>query len=628
MLMAASLDTLLLVALAGIPLSALFAGHRLGRWLLVMLYVAQLGLLVTLAPGATTHSSRLAFSLLGNPVGWQLDALGWYFALVTIGAAGFAAAYAAGEWGEVNGRRGLSLRWLYAGLQINVLAMLLLLSAADFVSLFIGWELTSWAGLILMLLGGTEAIRAGRRYIVYAIAGGMAVFAGLVLTYAATGSLQFAALQAAAPSLGTGQLWTIVLLFVLGFSVKMATMPFHLWQAPAYAYSPGPASAFLGSISARMGLFAIALVAFKLIGAVQLDRLVIVPNWVNLRDLLAWAAVFTAILPTFVAMRQNDARLLLGWHGVGQGGYMLLGLVMADSLGSAGGLLHVFNHATYQAILLMAVFAVIHRTGTADLNRLGGLVARMPLSFLAMLIGIIGLAGLPPMNGFVSKWMIYRSLIIEGMPLLFVATVVSTLGTVLSVYKLLHNTFLGQLRLEHEHVREAPWSMTLPMLLLCVVVFVTGVAPGLVLEYVAAVQQAIGLPAVAYILGGIESPAGTLDMLWISGVLFAGFGIGALLFYLMGGRSKRVHQLDNYAGGHFLTADVRYQYSDNFYAGLMHRIRPWYRDSFAWAESALVSALGAVSTLARGFFEQANPAHWALVGTTVVMTWMMWHALV
>jgi NADH-quinone oxidoreductase subunit M len=214
------------------------------------------------------------------------------------------------------------------------------------------------------------------------------------------------------------------------------------------------------------------------------------------------------------------------------------------------------------------------------------------------------------------------------MPLLFVATVISTLGTVLSVYKLLHNTFLGQLRLEHENVREAPWSMTVPMLLLCVVVFVTGVAPGLVLSYVAAAQAAIGLEPVAFTLGGIDDPVrGSLDMIWITAVLFAGFGIGAVLFYGMGGRSKRVHQLDNYAGGHFLTADVRYQYSDNFYAGLMHRIRPWYRDSFAWLESSLISALGAASTVARGFFEQANPAHWALVGTTVVMTWMMWHAL-
>jgi NADH-quinone oxidoreductase subunit M len=620
------LDLLLLVAAAAIPLSALLAPFTPGRWLLVAAYAVELGLLVALTPGDAARSAVL-FHLLGNEVSWQLDALGWFFAVITIGAAGFAAAYAAGEWAYVNGRQGLSLRWLYAGLQINVLAMLLLLSSGDFISLFIGWELTSWSGLILMLLAGGEAIRAALRYIVYALAGGMAVFAGMVMIHAAVGSLQFEAVQAAASTLSNVQLWSIVTLFIVGFSVKMATMPFHLWQAPAYAYSPGPASAFLGSISARMGLFAIALVAIKILGVAQLDRLAFWHDFTDLRTLLAWVAAFTAILPTFVAMRQNDARLLLSWHGIGQGGYMLLGLILADSLGSAGALLHVFNYATYQAILLMAVFAVIHRTGSSDLNRLGGLVARMPLTFLAMLIGIIGLAGLPPMNGFVSKWMIYRSLVTEGMPLLFVATVIGTLGTVLSVYKLLHNTFLGQLRLEHVAVKEAPWSMTIPMLLLCALVFATGVMPGFVLSHVAAVQQAIGLQPVSYALGGIESPAGSLDMIWISGILFAGFGIGAVLFYGFGGRSVRVHQLDNYAGGHFLTADVRYQYSDNFYAGLMHRIGPWYRNSFTWLESSLVSAVGAVSLLARGFFEQANPAHWALVGTTVVMTWMMWHAL-
>ncbi len=624
--MIGGLDLLLLLAALGVPLAALLAYRAAGRWLLVAYMLVQCAVLLTLTPGEATPSA-LTFELLGHVVGWRLDALGWYFALVTLGAAGFASAYAAGEWGNVNAALGLSLRWLYTGLQINVLAMLLLLAANDFIALFVGWELTSWAGLILMLLAGGEAIRASLRYIVYAIAGGMSVFAGLMVVNAAVGSLQFEALQAAVPTLGEGQLWAIAVLFIVGFSVKMATMPFHLWQAPAYAFSPAPGSAFLGSISARMGLFGIVLVAIKLIGVVGLDRLTLGIDALSLRNLLAWAAVLTAILPTFVAMRQNDARLLLGWHGVGQGGYMLLGVIMADSLGSAGGLLHVFNHATYQAILLMAVFAVIHRTGTADLNRLGGLVTRMPLTFLAMLIGIIGLAGLPPMNGFVSKWMVYRALILDGMPLLFVATVVSTLGTVLSVYKLLHNTFLGQLRVEHEDIREAPWSMTLPMLLLCAVVFATGVAPGLVLAYVAAAQQAIGLEPVSYVLGGIASTAGSLDMIWVTAILFAGFGIGAVLFYGFGGRSRRVHQLDNYAGGHFLTADVRYQYSDNFYAGLMHRIKPWYRGTFEWAESALVSALGAVSTAARGFFEQTNPALWVLVGTTFVMTWMMWHAL-
>jgi NADH-quinone oxidoreductase subunit M len=372
-----------------------------------------------------------------------------------------------------------------------------------------------------------------------------------------------------------------------------------------------------------MGLFAIALVAVKILGVAQLDRLAFWYDIANLRDVLAWIAVLTAILPTFVAMRQNDARLLLGWHGVGQGGYMLLGLVVADSLGSAGGLLHVFNHATYQAILLMAVFAVIHRTGTADLNRLGGLVARMPLTFLAMLVGIIGLAGLPPMNGFVSKWMIYRALITEGMPLLFVATVISTLGTVLSVYKLLHNTFLGQLRLEHVEVKEAPWSMTVPMLLLCAVVFVTGVTPGLVLSHVAAIQEAIGLQPVSYVLGGIDAASGSLDMIWVTGILFAGFGIGAVLFYGFGGRSKRVHQLDNYAGGHFLTADVRYQYSDNFYAGLMHLIGDWYRASFLWLEHSVKSLVDFLSLFMQGIYRRANAEFYLLSTALFVIAWVV-----
>ncbi|MBU1663843.1 MAG: NADH dehydrogenase subunit, partial [Gammaproteobacteria bacterium] len=342
------------------------------------------------------------------------------------------------------------------------------------------------------------------------------------------------------------------------------------------------------------------------------------------RDLLAWVAALTIVLPTFTALKQNDARYLLAWHGIGQGGYMLLGIVMGDATGSAGGLLHVFNYATYQAALMLAVFAVMHRTGTADLNSLGGLVTRMPLTFLVMLLGIIGLAGLPPMNGFVSKWLVYRSLMLEGQPLLFLMTVIGTLGTILSVYKLIHNTFLGQLRAEHEHIREAPWSMTVPMLALVILAFVTGVAPGLALSWVADAQAALGLPVLAHTLGGIESPRGSLDMLWIVGVLFAGFGIGALLFYGVGGRSKRVHQLDNYAGGHFLSADVRYHYSDHFYAGLMHRIGPLYRSSFTWLESAVASATDLAASLMQAWYRQAVPTLTLLVAAVLGLGWMVW----
>jgi NADH-quinone oxidoreductase subunit M len=284
--------------------------------------------------------------------------------------------------------------------------------------------------------------------------------------------------------------------------------------------------------------------------------------------------------------------------------------------------MHVFNHAPYQAAIFLAVFAVLYRTGTADLNKLGGLITRMPISFVVMLFGIIGLAGLPPMNGFVSKWFIYRALLMEGEPLLFVGAVIGTLGTILSVYKLIHNMFLGQLRLEHVEVREAPLSMTIPMVILASVVFITGMFPGLVLDWVAAAQASMGMIVVQHSIGGMDLPNGGLDMRWTVSMLLGGMAIGGLIFYGFGNRARTVHQLDNYAGGHFLAADVRYQYSANFYAGLMHVIGPWYRGAFAWLESGLVSTVSALSLGASGLHRPVLPGAYMLLAATLALAWV------
>jgi NADH-quinone oxidoreductase subunit M len=335
---------------------------------------------------------------------------------------------------------------------------------------------------------------------------------------------------------------------------------------------------------------------------------------------LAWIGALTTIIPTYIALKQNDARHLLAWHGVGQGGYMLLGLMVADNVGSAGGLLHVFNYATYQAALFMTVAAVMYRTGTSNFDKLGGLVSQMPLTFMVMVFSIIGLAGLPPMNGFVSKWMVYRALLLDGQPLLFVAAVIGTLGTILSVYKLVHNTFLGQLRVEHQEVREAPLSMLIPMLLLALIIFVTGMMPGLILDWIVPVQASIGLPLLVHNLGGIILPSGGLDMIWLTFILFYGFAVGAVIFYMMGGRAKHVHQYDNYAGGHFLTSKVRYHYSHNFYAGLMHLIGGWYRGSFATLERAILSLVSLLSQLAENVYRTNQPAMLVIV-VVVIALW-------
>ncbi len=601
----------------------ILARTRMVGWVHAGLLGVQLLLLLAMTGpvigGATVPGWTL--SVMGWQLQWRLDASGWFFALITLGAALASTCYAAGEWGERHRAAGGRLGLLHASVALNVFAMLMLLLSGDLISLFLGWELVSWASYLLMLVAGGVARETAMRYITYAMVGAMAIFAGVVLLLQQAGTPDFAAVIAVVPRLGSGELGLLVLLFASGFGVKMGLLPFHLWQAGAYAETPGPGAAFLGAISSRMGLFAILVVLVKLIGIARLDALSLGQLPVDARDLLAWVAVFTIIFPTYTAMRQNDARYLLAWHGIGQGGYMLLGIILGDALGSAGGILHVFNYASCQAALFLAVTAVVHRTGTADLNRLGGLVVRMPLTFLTLLIGIIGLAGLPPMNGFVSKWMIYRDLIEQGRPLLFLGTVIGTLGTILSVYKLIHNMFLGQLRLEHDKVHEAPWSMLAPMLVLATVILLSGVMPGIPLAWVAAVQEAVGLPVLQSTLGGVDRAGGSLDMLWVFGVMLYGFGIGALLFY-GAGRAKRVHQLDNYAGGHFLSSDVRYQYSDNFYAGLMRLIGGWYRGSFAWAERAIASLVDFASVLMQALYRRANGEAWAMLAS-VLLLWVV-----
>ena len=417
-------------------------------------------------------------------------------------------------------------------------------------------------------------------------------------------------------------LGVLAALFGAGFGVKMGLMPFHLWQAGAYAETPGPITAFVSAIAARTGLFAMAVVLIRVLGPETLGRLGIPYTFLDGQLLLAWIAAITAVVPTFIALTQRDTRYLLAWHGIGQGGYMILGLMAGPALGAAGGLLHVLNHATYQAGLFLAVAAVAHRTGTTDLDRLGGLINRMPWSYVTMLIGIIGLAGLPPTNGFVSKWLIYKALLEAGSPLLFLAAVIATLGTILSVYKLLHNTFLGQLRVEHYAVREVPWSMRVPMLITAGLVLVTGTAPGLALDLVAPGLATLDLVVPAYHLGGVATTTGSLNMMWVGSALTFGFVVGMAVFFT-GNPSRQTHQWDNYAGGHFLSADIRYHYSHDFYPGLMRALAPVYRGSFRWAESALIAAasVGAV-TVARLYRAAPVPAY--LILGVVVAAWWGW----
>ncbi len=224
-----------LFAFAAVLIAGLICCGRERRagWAAMAVYGAML-VAVMAAAGKVAGGdipSAMGFSILGQKIGWRMDGLGWFFTMLTAGAAFFASWYAAGEWGRAQA----NMKMQHLLLALNVAAMLLLVNAGDLLTLFIGWELVSWAAFAMMAQKGGPAQPAAMRYMIYALAGAMAVLAWIMIVHAMTGSFAYGDLAAAFGGMSSGMKWLLAGLFAAGFGVKMALMPFHLWQAAAYS---------------------------------------------------------------------------------------------------------------------------------------------------------------------------------------------------------------------------------------------------------------------------------------------------------------------------------------------------------------------------------------------------------
>jgi NADH:ubiquinone oxidoreductase subunit 5 (subunit L)/multisubunit Na+/H+ antiporter MnhA subunit len=185
-----------------------------------------------------------------------------------------------------------------------------------------------------------------------------------------------------------------------------------------------------------------------------------------------------------MAVFQEDAKRLLAYSSIGQMGYALFGLALMNHLGWLLALMFVINHYIYKSMLFLSVGGVAKRTGTRDMYRMGGLITLMPLSFIAVLIGIIAMSGVPPLSGFGGRWIMYNALMTMDHRLPMVIIFLSGPIAFLYLFRLIHTIFLGQLKDEHRKVREAPFWIVLPQMIF--VLFLMGFAllPGMALSKV------------------------------------------------------------------------------------------------------------------------------------------------
>ncbi|MGC8867384.1 MAG: NADH-quinone oxidoreductase subunit L [Elusimicrobiales bacterium] len=253
-------------------------------------------------------------------------------------------------------------------------------------------------------------------------------------------------------------------LILIGSLTKAGAFPFHTWIPQAALYSNAP---FMAYIPAAID---------KLLGIYFLARITLYIYQINTTVQLIMMSIgaITIIAAVMMAFIQSDYKKLLSYHAVSQTGYMILGVSTLNPVGIAGGLFHMINHATYKSCLFMTAGSVERQTGINDITRLGGLFSRMPITAICFIISAAAISGIPPLNGFFSKELVYKGSLMTGYSIFFYAAEIGSILTLASFLKLGHSVFFGRISEELKGTKEAPILVIVPMISLAAMCIIFG----------------------------------------------------------------------------------------------------------------------------------------------------------
>jgi formate hydrogenlyase subunit 3/multisubunit Na+/H+ antiporter MnhD subunit len=406
--------------------------------------------------------------------------------------------------------------------------------------LLVFWGFLGILLYLLVLMGGVNAAQPAKKTLVL-VGGsdifmllGIAILTGLSSTYQIhTGA-----------KIALNGVWIHVAFFSLLSAVfaKAGIMPLHTWIPDVAETAPLPVTAYLpAALDKLLGIYLLARMCLSVFTVSEAVRFVLM--------VLGTITILAAVM---MALVQHDYRKLLGYHAVSQAGYMVLGIASGNAIGFAGGLFHMLNNSLYKSCLFLSGGAVQHRVGTADLDRLGGVGKSMPLTFLTFFIAAASISGIPPFNGFASKWMIYQGLIEAGRNgdalwmIWLLAALFGSALTAASFMKLVHAIFLGvpSPDVEKKKPREVGIAMAAPMVVLAALCIVFGVFAYSVPIRGFLVPITGDLPYL-----GIWSPKAATVL------LFVGLVAGGLIY--LAGRILSIRRSEPFVGGEALPAENR-----------------------------------------------------------------------
>ncbi|MBN1973152.1 MAG: hypothetical protein JW787_05905 [Sedimentisphaerales bacterium] len=373
--------------------------------------------------------------------------------------------------------------------------------SGDIFNLFVFLEVASIASYSLVGFGCEhEELEASFKYMVLGSIASAFLLFGIALVYGNTGSLNMVYISEIIQQTGMKNgLAFAMALFIVGFGLKAALVPFHAWLPDAHPSAPAPISAMLSGVLIKaLGVYALCRIIFNVFG------LSIAISWT-----LVALGVLSMVIGVFLAVGQWDMKRLLAYHSISQMGYVVMGvglgaLIIAEdgskiwaSLAIMGGLFHLINHAVFKSLLFLMSGSVEMATGTRQLKKLGGLGDVMPITRAVSFVASASIAGVPPFNGFWSKLILVVSAVGAGFYWLAGVTVVVSLVTLISFLKIQRYAFLGELPEYLQQVKESKGSMLYAMIFLaCLCVFM-----GLIL-LVPSLRENILQPAVNVLMSG------------------------------------------------------------------------------------------------------------------------------
>ena len=450
----------------------------------------------------------------------HVDYLSAFFLLV-ISLLGCAVSlYSISYTGQFIQRRNIGLfLFLYNLLFLSVIGIV---SAGNAVLFLVMWEVMSLTTYALIVYEHEDipTRRAGFLYVMMAHLGAAFLVGMFVLMYSFPHSFEFSAIRESAAGMTSVVRSILFLCALIGFGVKAGIMPLHIWLPEAHPAAPSNISALMSGVLIKIGIYGIVRVAFDLLGPGPLE-------WWGILVLIL--AVVSAVLGVLYALMEHDLKRLLAYHSIENIGIILMGIGAAlcfSSLGNtklaalalAAGLFHVLNHALFKGLLFLGAGSVHHATHTRNIEKLGGLMKRLPWTALFFLVGAAAISALPPLNGFASEWLTFQALLFGfnisdfalklAIPLTVALLALTGALAAACFVKAFGITFLGSARSPHvEQARESPLSMVVAMGALAVVCIAIGIAPGTALTLLDPVTNVFFN---SHIVGGASLNPGTL----------------------------------------------------------------------------------------------------------------------